>query len=140
MLKPSVLKLWITSRARSALVNETCAIAAVSMPCADSTPGDNRPGAGHLSTKKDTRVGDWAAANKVELGLRTVLRVLAEPDRVPIHRTARYFALDGTDHNSHAEQASMIRRYLIWRNTHTTDPRLRKVVTCAAIIKRAKVA
>ena len=24
----------------------------------------------------------------------------------------RYFALDGTDHNSHAEQASMIRRYI----------------------------
>jgi len=28
----------------------------------------------------------------------------------------RYFALDGTDHQSHAEQASMIRRYITWRN------------------------
>lgn len=52
----------------------------------------------------------------------------------------RYFALNGTDHDSHHEQASMIRRYLIWRNSHTTDPRLRKVVKRAAVIKRAKVA
>jgi hypothetical protein len=34
----------------------------------------------------------------------------------------------------------MIRRYVRWRNSHTTDPRLRKVVKRAAIIKRAKVA
>lgn len=34
----------------------------------------------------------------------------------------------------------MIRRYLIWRNTHATEPRLRTVVKRAAIIKRAKVA
>ena len=52
----------------------------------------------------------------------------------------RYFTLDGTDHPSHAEQASMIRRYIIWRNAHATDPRLRKVVKRAATIKRAKVA
>lgn len=38
----------------------------------------------------------------------------------------RYFALDGTDHSSHHEQASMIRRYLTWRNRHATDPALRK--------------
>jgi hypothetical protein len=30
----------------------------------------------------------------------------------------RSFALDGTDHASHKEQASMIRRYIIWRNNH----------------------
>ncbi len=53
----------------------------------------------------------------------------------------RYFALDGTDHNSHAEQASMIRRYIAWRNRHAaTHPRLREVVTKAETIKRAKVA
>jgi len=28
----------------------------------------------------------------------------------------RYFTLDGTDHRSHEEQNSMIRRYIIWRN------------------------
>jgi hypothetical protein len=52
----------------------------------------------------------------------------------------RYFALDGTDHTSHTEQASMIRRYIAWRNRHVTDPHLRKVIARAATIKRAKVA
>jgi hypothetical protein len=33
----------------------------------------------------------------------------------------RYFALDGTDHRSHKEQGSMIRRYIIWRNRHADD-------------------
>jgi transposase len=40
----------------------------------------------------------------------------------------RYFALDGTDHASHKEQASMIRRYIIWRNNHAYDERLRRIV------------
>lgn len=35
---PSALKLWITSRTRSGLVNVTCAIFATSMPWADSEP------------------------------------------------------------------------------------------------------
>jgi hypothetical protein len=30
-------------------------------------------------------------------------------------------APDGTDHASHKEQASMIRRYIIWRNNHSYD-------------------
>lgn len=93
----------------------------------------------HLSTKKDTRVGDWSAANNVELAY--VPFYGSWLNRIESQFTAlRYFALDGTDHNSHAEQASMIRRYLIWRNSHTTDPRLRKVVKRAAVIKRARVA
>lgn len=45
----------------------------------------------------------------------------------------RYFALDGTDHPSHAEQGSMIRRYIIWRNKHAADERLRAVVTRANV-------
>ena len=40
----------------------------------------------------------------------------------------RYFALDGTDHASHKEQASMIRRYIIWRNNHAYDESLRRIV------------
>jgi transposase len=40
----------------------------------------------------------------------------------------RYFALDGTDHATHKEQASMIRRYIIWRNNHAYDERLRRIV------------
>ncbi|MBB2994534.1 hypothetical protein E9229_000725 [Paeniglutamicibacter cryotolerans] len=33
----------------------------------------------------------------------------------------------------------MIRRFIIWRNHHTTDPKLRKVIRRASLIKRAKV-
>jgi transposase len=40
----------------------------------------------HLSTKTDTRVGDWAEANNV--GLHPALRQLAESDRGPVHRPA----------------------------------------------------
>lgn len=35
--KPSALKLWITSRTRSVLVNVTSAIFATAMPCADNS-------------------------------------------------------------------------------------------------------
>jgi transposase len=93
----------------------------------------------HRSTKTDTRVGDWAAANNVELAF--VPFYGSWHNRIEAQFTGlRYFALDGTDHNSHREQASLIRRYITWRNTHLTDPRLRKVVKRAAVIKRAKVA
>jgi hypothetical protein len=43
------------------------------------------------------------------------------PEPVEAKFTAlRYFTLDGTDHASHKEQASIIRRYIIWRNNHST--------------------
>ena len=31
----------------------------------------------------------------------------------------RYFALDGTDHRTHAEQNTAIAGYVRWHNTHT---------------------
>jgi DDE superfamily endonuclease len=93
----------------------------------------------HLSTRTDSRVGEWAADNNVELAY--VPFYGSWLNRIEPQFTAlRYFALDGTDHPSHREQASMIRRYIAWRNRHVTDPRLRKVVERAATIKRAKVA
>ncbi|MGI8868697.1 MAG: IS630 family transposase [Mycobacteriales bacterium] len=93
----------------------------------------------HLSTKTDSRVGDWARENNVELAY--VPFYGSWLNRIEAQFTAlRYFALDGTDHPSHREQASMIRRYIIWRNSHRTDPGLRKVIKRAAIIKRARVA
>ncbi|MGD9999795.1 MAG: IS630 family transposase, partial [Ilumatobacteraceae bacterium] len=46
----------------------------------------------------------------------------------------RYFALDGTDHPSHHEQARMIRRYIAWRNRNAHDRARRE------LIKRANVA
>jgi len=93
----------------------------------------------HRSTRTDQRVGDWAATNNVELAY--VPFYGSWLNRTEAQFTAlRYFALDGTDHPSHAEQASMIRRYIAWRNRHTTDAKLRKVVRRAETIKRAKVA
>jgi len=41
--------------------------------------------------------------------------------------------LDGTDHASHKEQASTIRRYIIWRNNHAYDERLRRIVAKANV-------
>ena len=39
----------------------------------------------------------------------------------------------GEDHASHKEQASMIRRYIIWRNNHAYDERLRRIVERANV-------
>ena len=84
----------------------------------------------HLTTKKDTRVGDWAQANNVEIAYTPTGSSWL--NRIEAQFTAlRYFALDGTDHPSHKAQASMIRRYITWRNSHTTDPHLRKVAAGA---------
>jgi len=87
----------------------------------------------HLSTRKDRRVSDWAAANNVELAYTPtnaswLNRIEAQ------FQALRYFTLDGTDHASHLEQASMIRRYIAWRNQNAHDQRLREIVD------RAKVA
>ena len=87
----------------------------------------------HLSTKKDTRVGDWAEANNVELAY--VPTNASWLNRIEAQfQTLRYFTLDGTDHRSHEEQSSMIRRYIIWRNRNAHDKTLRELV------KRANVA
>ncbi len=87
----------------------------------------------HLSTSKDTRVGDWAAANNVELAY--VPTNASWLNRIEAQFQAlRYFTLDGTDHRSHDEQNSMIRRYIAWRNRNAYDKTLR------ALVKRANVA
>jgi hypothetical protein len=46
----------------------------------------------------------------------------------------RYFTLDGTDHRSHEEQNSMIRRYIAWRTRHKDNEALHDISI------RAKVA
>ena len=77
----------------------------------------------HLSTKKDQRVGNWAAANNVELAY--VPTNASWLNRIEAQFQAlRYFALDGTDHRSHEEQNSMIRRYIAWRNRNAKDKQL----------------
>ena len=87
----------------------------------------------HLSTKTDQRVGEWAAANNVELAY--VPFYASWLNRIEAQFTAlRYFALDGTDHPSHEEQGRMIRRYIAWRNRNANDRALQELV------KRANVA
>ncbi len=86
----------------------------------------------HLSTNKDQRVGDWAEANNVELAYTPTYsswlnRIEAQ------FQALRYFTLDGTDHASHAEQASMIRRYIRWRNQHATDHQLNEIINRANV-------
>ena len=87
----------------------------------------------NLSTKKDQRVGDRAAVNNVELAYTPTYSSWL--NRIDAQFQAlRYFTLDGTDHGTPAEQASMIRRYIRWRNRNAHDRAL------TALVKRAKVA
>jgi len=85
-----------------------------------------------LSTKTDTRVGDWAQENNVELA--HVPTNASWLNRIESQFAALRYTLDGTDHRSHEEQNSMIRRYITWRNRNAQDKTLRELV------KRANVA
>ena len=86
----------------------------------------------HLTTRKDRRVGVWATAANVEIAYTPTNSSWL--NRIEAQFTAlRYFTLDGTDHATHKEQASMIRRYIIWRNNHAYDERLRRIVTKANV-------
>jgi transposase len=86
----------------------------------------------HLTTATDARVGLWAAASNVEIACTPTN--CSWLNRIEAQFTAlRYFALDGTDHASHKEQASIIRRYIIWRNNHAYDERLRRIVNRANV-------
>ncbi|MFJ6780353.1 helix-turn-helix domain-containing protein [Streptomyces yangpuensis] len=81
----------------------------------------------HLTTKRCRRVADWAEANNVEIAYTPTNSSWL--NRTEAQFTAlRYFTLDDTDHPSHKEQGSMIRRYIIWRNRHANDNHLRKIV------------
>jgi transposase len=86
----------------------------------------------HLTTATDRRVGAWASANNAEIAYTPTNSSWL--NRVEAQFTAlRYFALDSTDHPSHQQQASMIRRYIIWRNNHAYDQRLRRIVDRANV-------
>lgn len=86
----------------------------------------------HLTTRVDKRVGEWAAVNNVEIAYTPTNSSWL--NRIEAQFTAlRYFTLDGTDHANHDEQASMIRRYIAWRNRNTDNPRLRKIVQRANV-------
>ncbi|WSB58774.1 transposase [Streptomyces anthocyanicus] len=86
----------------------------------------------HLTTRKCRRVGDRATASNVEMAYTPTNNSWL--NRVEARFTAlRYFTLDGTDHTTHKEQGSMIRRYIIWRNRHPDDQRLQEVVDRANV-------
>ena len=86
----------------------------------------------HLSTKTDSRVGDWATDNNIELAY--VPFYASWINRIEAQFTGlRYFALDGTDHPSHKAQGRMIRRYIAWRNRNAHDQRLRRIVNKANV-------
>nr|WP_248844005.1 transposase [Streptomyces hirsutus] len=86
----------------------------------------------HLTTKRCRRVGAWVAAGNVEIAYTPTNSSWL--NRIEAQFTAlRYFTLDGTDHAGHQEQGSMIRRYIIWRNRHADDKRLRAVVDRANV-------
>jgi transposase len=86
----------------------------------------------HLTTRRDGRVGAWASASNVEIAYTPTNSSWL--NRIEAQFTAlRYFTLDGTDHPSRKEQASMIRRYIIWRNNHAYDERLRRLVDRANV-------
>ena len=85
-----------------------------------------------LRTVKGSRAGDWVAAANVEIAYTPSNAPWL--NRIEAQFTAlRYFALDGTDHATHQEKASMIRRYIIWRNNHAYDERLRRIVDRANV-------
>lgn len=87
---------------------------------------DGWPGAG------SGNVGTWAAANNAEIAY--TLTNSSWLNRIKAQfTTLRYFALDGADHAEQAEQGSVIRRYIIWRNRHADDRRLRAVVDRANV-------
>jgi transposase len=86
----------------------------------------------HLTTQRDGRAGAWAKASNA--GIACTPTNSSWLNRIEAQFTAlRYFALDGTDHASHKEQASMIRRYITWRNNHAYDERLRRITDRANV-------
>jgi transposase len=92
-----------------------------------------RPHVMPTDPRSDQRVRRFVEANNVELAYLPFYASWL--NRIEAQFTAlRYFALDGTDFDSHEAQARMIRRYIAWRNHHAQDMKLQQ------LIKRANVA
>jgi transposase len=86
----------------------------------------------HLTTRKDKRVGKRAAANNTEIAYLPTNS--SWMNRIEAQFTAlREFTLNGTDFATHREQGSMIRRYITWRNRHTSDPQLHQIIDRANV-------
>ena len=75
----------------------------------------------HLTTRKDKRVGNRAAASNTEIACTPANS--SWMNRIECQFTAlREFTLNGTDHATHREQGSMIPCYIAWRNRNTATP------------------
>ena len=69
-----------------------------------------------------------AAAKHDLLGASTALVLPNCADPCPVVALEALATRRCTDHASHKGQASMIRRYIIWRNNYAYDERLRRIV------------
>ena len=86
----------------------------------------------NFSPHTGAKVEAWAKANNVELAYTP--HYASWLNRIEAQFTAlRYFCLNGTDFESHWEQARMIRRYIAWRNANARDEELCEVVTRANV-------
>ena len=75
----------------------------------------------YLSTRKDKRVGRWAAAGNAEITCTPANS--SWMNRLECQFTAlREFTLNGTGHATRREQGSMIRRCLAWRTATPAIP------------------
>lgn len=92
----------------------------------------------HLSTKTDSRAGNWAKVNKVT-GLCAVLRLLTEPDRGP--SSPRCGSSPRRHRRRQPPRAGQQDPSLqhAWRNRQVTDSRLRKLNKGAGTIKPARL-
>lgn len=82
------------------------------------------------------QVRAWADDNNVELAYTP--HYASWLNRIEAQfKALRYFCLAGTDHPDHATQGRLIRRYIAWRNAHTDDPKLRRLVRRANTVKVA---
>ena len=91
-----------------------------------AAPGPRKP-TPWVGTWANGRDSPWANANNFEVAYTPTNSSWLQ--RIEAQLTAlRHFALDGTGHPSHKEQASMIRRYIVWRNNHAYDERPRRIV------------
>ncbi len=80
----------------------------------------------HFSARVDTRVADWASDNNVELA--SVPTNASWLNRIEAqYQALRYFTLDGTDHQTHQEQNSIIRRCIRWHNSNAKDQTLQEL-------------
>ena len=94
-----------SSRARTALGSWSSVVTCAPLPARCADRDRLRQLCTHLTTRKDKRVGQWAAANNTEIAYTPTNSSWL--NRIEAQFTAlRYFALDGTDHATHEEQAA----------------------------------